>query len=446
MAASVENGPVVAIDDDVPTAEQLDERYRAIEESHLEMSRGKVTTLGALIVVVIGALIGAGHPPWRIAACVALAGATAGLECWLAYTRGRCRGQRRATLAILVRFSVTLLFFPLTGGLHSPFLPVIVFPLSDLVVATGWSRPVKIMLAVLAPTLVLMAVLPDRWFGPDLPHWAYSTILLSMLAVGATWHTRYAWSLTRSIVAAGYELRRARQEAVQHSVARARDMEQLAAKLSHELKNPLAAIKWLVQLTARSASDSDSREQLGVMATEVDRMEVILKDYLSFSRPVQMLQPQALRLGALADDVLSAMEGRAESARVALRRRGDAAVEADSRKLKDALFNLLGNALEATPAGGTVEVQIEQKDETVRIAVRDSGRGMSKEVLERLGTPFFTTREEGTGLGVAMARATFAQHGGSLVYASEPGRGTTALATLPLKISHRSSHVAGPVG
>src|SRR4029079_10203440 len=101
-----------------------------------------------------------------------------------------------------------------------------------------------------------------------------------------------------------------------------------------------------------------------------------------FSRPIQVLRPQVVSLGALADDVVSAMEGRAANARVALRRHGDAAVEADSRKLKDALFNLLGNALEATPAGGTVEVQIEEADQTVRIAVRDSGRGMSKEVLE----------------------------------------------------------------
>jgi len=175
-------------------------------------------------------------------------------------------------------------------------------------------------------------------------------------------------------------------------------------------------------------------------------MEEILKEYLSFSRPIQVLRPQVVSLGALADDVVSAMEGRAANARVALRRRGDAAVEADSRKLKDALFNLLGNALEATPAGGTVEVQIEEADQTVRISVRDSGRGMPKEVLERLGTPFFTTREEGTGLGVAVARAAFTQHGGSLVYASEPGRGTTALGTLPLRNSNGSGHVARPVG
>ena len=72
--------------------------------------------------------------------------------------------------------------------------------------------------------------------------------------------------------------------------------------------------------------------------------------------------------------------------------------------------------------------------------------GMSPEVLIRLGTPFFTTREEGTGLGVVVARATFAQHGGSLEYSSEPGRGTTAVGTLPVKCVQRSNDGAGAAG
>src|SRR5205823_12389310 len=134
---------------------------------------------------------------------------------------------------------------------------------------------------------------------------------------------------------------------------------------------------------------------------------------------------------------------------VRLRRRGDALIEADPRRLKDALFNLVGNAVEATPEGGKVEVEIEEIERSARIAVRDSGRGMPPEVLDRLGTPFFTTRDEGTGLGVVTARAAFAQHGGSLVYSSEPGRGTTAVGTLPMKSSSgnaRSEDGAGAAG
>jgi signal transduction histidine kinase len=235
----------------------------------------------------------------------------------------------------------------------------------------------------------------------------------------------------------------AREEMVYRALARARELEQIGLKLSHELKNPLAAIKGLVQLSARAACDPDSAEQLRVVAAEVDRMESILKEYLSFSRPVEALQPRQVALGALADEVLTLLEARAATAGVALRRRGDAIIEADPRRLKDALFNLVGNALEATTSGGDVEVEINEVERSARIAVRDSGRGMAPEVLERLGTPFFTTRDEGTGLGVVVARATFAQHGGSLVYSSEPGRGTTALGTLPLKRSNDAPGAAG---
>ena len=444
-----ETGPVLAIGEGVPSAEQLDRWYRAIKSSHLEKSRGALPTLIALGVFNIAVLIGAGYPTWRVLAVVGTAVAIVIADLWFVYVRRR-RGALAAlsseTRPIVVRFLLTLALIPFTGGIRSPFVPVLLLPVSDLAVGTGWSRPVKILLAVLAASLVTMSVLPSGWFGPDLPHGAYALILLVTLAVGATWHTRYLVSLTRTVVATAFQLRRAREEVVERAIGRARDMEQLAAKLSHELKNPLTAIKGLVQLTARGAHDSDSREQLQVVATEIDRMEGILKEYLSFSRPVHTLRPQAVRLGALADDVLSAMEGRAVNAGVALRRRGDAAVEVDARRVTDALFNLLGNALDATPEGGSVEIHIEEMDQMARIAVRDSGRGMSKEVLERLGTPFFTTREEGTGLGVAVARATFAQHGGSLVYASEPGRGTTAMGILPLRNSQRSSHAAGAVG
>ena len=109
-------------------------------------------------------------------------------------------------------------------------------------------------------------------------------------------------------------------------------------------------------------------------------------------------------------------------------------MDADPRRLREAFFNLVANAIDATPPGGSVEVEIVRGDGGARVVVRDSGRGMTREVLDRLGTPFFTTRDQGTGLGVAMARAAFVQHGGSLEYSSEVGRGTVATATVPFTL------------
>jgi signal transduction histidine kinase len=222
---------------------------------------------------------------------------------------------------------------------------------------------------------------------------------------------------------------------------RTRDMEKIAASLSHELKNPLQAIKILVQLSAREVREPEARERLQVAEAEVERMQALIKDYLSFSRPLDKLQPHPVDLGSLSDEVIAVLRERAASSGISLVRRGDARVEADARRLREALHNLVSNAVDASPRGGSIRIEISEAEGAARIAVRDSGRGMSPETLERVGTPFFTTRDEGTGLGVALARAAFAQHGGSLEYESKPGSGTTATAILPTK---RASDDARP--
>src|SRR5262249_53372720 len=103
----------------------------------------------------------------------------------------------------------------------------------------------------------------------------------------------------------------------------------------------------------------------------------------------------------------------------------------DPGRLKEALLNLTANALEATPSGGSVTVAVEPDGEGAQITIADTGRGLGAAELARVGTPFYSTRAGGTGLGVVLARTTIGQHGGALRYASEAGRGTTVTITLP---------------
>jgi signal transduction histidine kinase len=443
------DGAVVAEKPDMHSLGQAERWYRSrAQAAYMSAARGKLVWLVSLNVFIIVVLALSGYPTARVVALAAtFAASMAMFLFWLkqalATNAPPAALPRVDVVHMLPRFFLLLLGLGLTGGICSPLLPAALLPLSDLVIKNGWSRAVKTLLALVAGGLLLVALLPAQWVGPVVPQPAFWLVLLAVLIAAAAWHTRYALLLTRTVGDSACQLGLAREEMVYRALARAREFEQIGLKLSHELKNPLAAIKGLVQLSARAACDPDSAEQLRVVAAEVDRMESILKEYLSFSRPVEALQPRQVALGALADEVLTLLEARAATAGVALRRRGDAIIEADPRRLKDALFNLVGNALEATTSGGDVEVEINEVERSARIAVRDSGRGMAPEVLERLGTPFFTTRDEGTGLGVVVARATFAQHGGSLVYSSEPGRGTTALGTLPLK---RSNDAAGAAG
>jgi signal transduction histidine kinase len=234
-----------------------------------------------------------------------------------------------------------------------------------------------------------------------------------------------------------------RESFLDEAASRRRGLETIAAKLAHELKNPLAAIKSLVQLEASSGPrDARSRRRFDVMASEVARMETILRDYLTFSRPLEELDLDDVNVASVVDDVIAVLAGRADVAGVRLGQAGvPGVIRADPRRLKEALINLTANAIEATPAGGSVNLRYDLDGEDLRLAIRDSGAGMTPAVATRVGTPFFTTRAEGTGLGVLIARSAIAQHGGTLQFASRPGGGTAALITLP-----RRGEAAAEVG
>ena len=111
-------------------------------------------------------------------------------------------------------------------------------------------------------------------------------------------------------------------------------------------------------------------------------------------------------------------------------------------------MNLLANAIEATPSKGSVTVEIGRVGDGAEIMIRDTGKGIAPDVLSRIGTPFFTTRDGGTGLGVVLARAVANHHGGELKYASEVGRGTTVTMILPSHPMPRGScpHVQAALG
>ena len=210
-----------------------------------------------------------------------------------------------------------------------------------------------------------------------------------------------------------------------------RDLEQVGLKVAHELKNPLSALKALVQLGLRNPAEGPSHERLALLEREVMRMQEILQAHLSSGRPLEEMAPVRVHLGRLVSDTLLVLSARAEAARVRLSSRGDAFVDGDPRRLGEALLNLVANGIEATPPGGEVVVEVRSGIDRIEILVRDTGRGIPPETLSRLGTPFFTTREEGTGLGVALASSVMALHGGSLRYESELGKGTSVTAALP---------------
>jgi two-component system sensor histidine kinase HydH len=207
--------------------------------------------------------------------------------------------------------------------------------------------------------------------------------------------------------------------------------EGMGVRVAHELKNPLTAVKALVQLGLRNPAEAASHPRLAVLEREIARMQEILHGYLSSGRPPGEVEPRRVPLAPVISAVLDRLSPQATQAGVRLRARGDAVVEADPRRLEEAVLNLVANGIEATPPGGEVAVEVRPAGGEIELLVHDTGRGMPPDALRRLGTPFFTTRREGSGLGVVLARSAIALHGGTLRYESEPGKGTTVRATLP---------------
>jgi signal transduction histidine kinase len=383
----------------------------------------------------VATLAALGVAPWRLA--VIAAGALA-LQVSAAAHRRRAEVRvcintawdRIAWFVVLGQaayYVATGLTVLVTGGLRSPLLPTFLAAWVAASAIVGDRRPTRALLAATAAGVALLAAAPPSLTGPPPAGSAFTLLAgLGILGVGALLAPVHAIIRRKRD-----DIVRQRSEIAAEALARAESLEQIGAKLAHELKNPLTGVKALVQLGARNPAEAASHDRLEVVEREVGRMQEILQNYLSFTRPLQELAPRPVDLGALVSDVLVVLSARADEAHVRLYTRGDATLQADPSRLREALLNLVANAIEATTPGGEVEVEVRPGCEGAEVVIRDTGRGMGAEVLRRLGTPFFTTRDDGTGLGVVLARSVVAQHGGAMHYESEPGRGTRVTLTLP---------------
>ena len=213
---------------------------------------------------------------------------------------------------------------------------------------------------------------------------------------------------------------------------------EMAAAVAHGLRNPLASLRASAQLVQRHPASPSASEQLQSIVEEVDRLDRRITHLLTFSRPAPF-HPLPERLGAIVQGVLPAFAERLRSQQVTLTLDFAATlpdIPLDPMKMEQVLLELIGNALDAMPAGGQLSLAAHEApgaDQAPGLAleVRDTGRGICAEALLLVGQPFFTTRPEGTGLGLATARRFVEQHGGRLDLASVPGAGTTISIWLP---------------
>jgi PAS domain S-box-containing protein len=212
---------------------------------------------------------------------------------------------------------------------------------------------------------------------------------------------------------------------------------ELSAGLAHEIKNPLAGIKGAIDVIRDSLPATDvHREVLGDVLHEVNRIDKIVRDLLNYAKP----KPSSLSAIALPEVAqrlvaMARKSPKTEQVSIQMEQSGEIpGFTGDETQLEQVLLNLLLNAQSAVPPGGhiTVRLSFEPEDMVVRMEVEDDGPGIPEEIRKRIFQPFFTTRTEGTGLGLATCLKNVQYHGGTIIVSSEPGRGTKFLVNLPL--------------
>jgi signal transduction histidine kinase len=213
----------------------------------------------------------------------------------------------------------------------------------------------------------------------------------------------------------------------------------MATQVAHELKNPLAGLRLYARhLEQRldASGDGDAAGLARKISSTVDHLAAVVSEITAFGRPPE-LHRVSMTLHPLLDECLTLARARCTTEDVEIERVYDAAcpdIRADARELQKAFLNLLVNGLEALGPHGllTVTTAYAADSGTITVVIEDTGAGMSEETLSRAFDLFFTTKPEGTGLGMALARSVVDLHGGALDVQSAPGRGTRVRVRLPV--------------
>ncbi len=211
---------------------------------------------------------------------------------------------------------------------------------------------------------------------------------------------------------------------------------ELTASLAHEVRNPLASIKGVAEILSDEYGEAgQNREFVEILQKEVARLDEVVANYLNFAR-TNRIQMKSVDLREILHSTLALVRVKLNHAGITLEIRSPSSpvpITGDEHLLRQALLNLILNAVAAMPNGGRLKISLRQDTENVTLAIEDSGDGISEAEMKNIFRPFFTTREFGTGLGLPISKRILESHGGTLSLTSEVGKGTRVDITLPFE-------------
>jgi signal transduction histidine kinase len=210
----------------------------------------------------------------------------------------------------------------------------------------------------------------------------------------------------------------------------------LTKGVAHEVKNPLNAILMHVELARLKLShqDYDLDPQMDIIASEIMRLDRVVKTFLDFTRPVQ-LNLSEMRVRDLMEEIASLARPQAAAGGIAIVEQiqvEDSTITVDVDLIKQAMLNVVVNAIEAMPEGGTLRFEAALRGDDAEIRIADTGPGIPPDLKEKIYDLYFTTREHGSGIGLAMTFRIVQLHDGTIDFTSDPGHGTTFMLRFPV--------------
>jgi signal transduction histidine kinase len=345
--------------------------------------------------------------------------------------------------ALAVDLLIVFALLYLTGGGESLYY-VLFFPLVAIN-AYYFGRVVGLFITLISGLIFWMAC----WLAPPPATWTAVVILMGLVGLPAFALAHVAERerrgraeverLNAELTGTLTRLQAAQQELV--VAERMATVGKLSLKVAHEVRNPIAAIGLNAEMLGdivggrADAEMVEAKGLVGAIRDQVGALDALTEEYLAFARfPRPQFEEDSVNdmVGAVTEFVrpLAARQG------ITVQAETDPAVPPmaiDRSLLRQAVLNLIKNGLEALFQGGSLTLTTRRVDDSVEIAVSDTGPGIGEEIGRRLFEQFFTTKPQGTGLGLSITRQIAEEHGGQVQWASRPGTGTTFTITLPIK-------------
>jgi two-component system sporulation sensor kinase A len=219
---------------------------------------------------------------------------------------------------------------------------------------------------------------------------------------------------------------------------------ELAASVGHDLRNPLTGIKgaaYYLKMKLSSKMDKKSKEMLDIIDSDIQYSNKIINDLLDFSRDIRLVRNKT-NVKAIIEETLARMQIPRKVKILDFTKRTPQ-ISVDAGQMNRVFENIIKNAVEAMPKGGQLEIKSEQVNTSLKVTFRDKGVGISKENLSKLGSPLFTTKAKGVGMGLAICKRLIEAHEGSISIESEEKKGTCVTIILPIDAEKKEHEQKG---